>query len=224
MLVHLLKTHGIVHPCIMCFQLPEIKVEGQLGHCTCYHMHAVHVHRHGHMFKKVWQGSVQLLRLVGDDSPLGGQVLPSLDLRAVLRFGLPFPAHVLWDVAAAAAAEEHKGSQLHVLEVGPHSSAILWSLPVLQAPAMLRHAVPFLHCCQTSGALQCLPQRRTGRKTLPPSGTLGCNDKKHALGNRRSSKDWTELWLIRERQPALAARQARPSMLCLCAMPCGGCC
>ena len=81
------------------------------------------------MFKKVWQGSVQLLRLVGDDSPLGGQVLPSLDLPAMLRFGLPYPAHLLWDVAAAAAAEEHKGSQLHVLEVRLHTSAISSSHP-----------------------------------------------------------------------------------------------
>ena len=76
------------------------------------------------MFKKVWQGSVQLLRLVGDDSPLGGQVLPSLDLRAMLRFGLPYPAHVLWDIAAAVVAEEHEGSQLHVLEVRLHTSAM----------------------------------------------------------------------------------------------------
>ena len=118
-----------MHPCRMCFQPPKLKVDGQLSHCTCYHVHAVHMRRHGHMFKKVWQGSVQLLRLVGDGSPLGGQVLPSLDLQAMLRFGLPFPAHVLWDIAAAVAAEEHKGSQLHVLEVRLHTSAISSSHP-----------------------------------------------------------------------------------------------
>lgn len=58
------------------------------------------------MFKKVWQGSVQLLQLAGSDAPLGVEVLPHLDLQQLLTRGLPFPAHALWDVAAAVAAEE----------------------------------------------------------------------------------------------------------------------
>jgi len=61
------------------------------------------------MFKKVWQGSVQLLQLVGTDGPLGRQVLQDLNLLHIVMRGLPFPAHKLWDIAAAVAAEEHQG-------------------------------------------------------------------------------------------------------------------
>ena len=60
------------------------------------------------MFKKVWQGSVQLLQLVGTDGPVGRQVLQDLNLLHMVMRGLPFPAHKLWDIAAAVAAEEHQ--------------------------------------------------------------------------------------------------------------------
>ncbi len=75
------------------------------------------------MFKKVWQGSVQLLQLAGAKSPLGGQVLPDLDLLQIAMRGMPFPASMLWDIAAAVAAEEQRavaedrGSALPALEV-----------------------------------------------------------------------------------------------------------
>ena len=58
------------------------------------------------MFKKVWQGSVQLLQLAGSDMPLRVEVLPHLDLQQLLTRGLPFTAHALWDIAAAVAAVE----------------------------------------------------------------------------------------------------------------------
>ncbi len=61
------------------------------------------------MFKKVWQGSVQLLQLVGTDRPLRRQALQDLDLLQIVMRGLPFPAHKLWDIAAAVAVEEHQG-------------------------------------------------------------------------------------------------------------------
>ena len=67
--------------------------------------------RGGHMFKKVWQGSVQLLQLVGPESPLGGQVLPDLDLLHIQSRGLPFPANMLWDIAAVAAEEQRDGAE-----------------------------------------------------------------------------------------------------------------
>ena len=62
------------------------------------------------MFKKVWQGSVQLLQLAGAGSPLGAQVLPDLDLLQIAIRGLPFPASMLWDIAAAVAAEEQQAT------------------------------------------------------------------------------------------------------------------
>lgn len=77
------------------------------------------------MFKKVWQGSVQLLQLTGAGTPLGEQLLPDLDLQQLLLHGPPFPAHMLWDIAAAVAAqeqvvseEEESPSAVSVLEVG----------------------------------------------------------------------------------------------------------
>ena len=75
------------------------------------------------MFKKVWQGSVQLLQLVGPESPLGGRVLPNLDLLQIAQRGLPFPATTLWDIAAAVDVEEqrdgaeHRASTMPALEV-----------------------------------------------------------------------------------------------------------
>lgn len=75
------------------------------------------------MFKKVWQGSVQLLQLVGAGSPLGGRALPDLDLLQIANCGVPFPASMLWDIAAAVAAEEQqavagdRGSAMPAFEV-----------------------------------------------------------------------------------------------------------
>ena len=75
------------------------------------------------MFKKVWQGSVQLLQLVGPERPLGEKVLSTLDLLQIARRGLPFPANTLWDIAAAVDVKEqrdgaeHKASTLPTFEV-----------------------------------------------------------------------------------------------------------
>ena len=76
------------------------------------------------MFKKVWQGSLQILQLAGPERPLGGQVLASLDLLQIATRGLPFPASRVWDVAAAVAVQERQDgeedttSALSTCEVG----------------------------------------------------------------------------------------------------------
>lgn len=101
------------------------------------------------MFKKVWQGSVQVLQLAGAEMPLGGHVLASLDLLQIATRGLPFPASRVWDIAAAVAVQERQDgkedmtSALSTLEVGRCSQSSLACEATLQ-----QHWQP----CRTSDA------------------------------------------------------------------------
>ena len=89
---------------------------------------------------------------------------------------------------------------------------------------MLHHAVPSLHNCQIWALCSACLSTEQDARPCPSNCTLVFNEKIYAFGNRRSFKDWTVQWLTRKRQPAPVAQQAQPSMLCLCAMPCDGCC
>ncbi len=116
----------------------------------------------GHMFKKVWQGSVQLLQLAGSKAPLGAEVLPNLDLRQLLTLGPPFPAHVLWDIAAAVAAEEQgeleegSGSVLALMQV------LCW---LLSAQGLLAWCLrgSLIKTCFSACFLGCLVCRPQGK-------------------------------------------------------------